>query len=75
MRIWIVKICQADVKKLSERKVRVQIFFPINIPLDHGATFTSGALGVGENTAILGCARRLAYATKTLCDTGSTVKV
>jgi hypothetical protein len=29
----------------------------------------------GENTAILGCARRLAYATKTLCDTGSTVKV
>jgi hypothetical protein len=30
---------------------------------------------VGENTAILGCARRLAYATKTLCDTGSTVKV
>ncbi len=30
---------------------------------------------VGENTAILGCARRLAYATKTLCDNGSTVKV
>jgi hypothetical protein len=30
---------------------------------------------VGENTAILGCARRLAYARKTLCDSGSTVKV
>ena len=30
---------------------------------------------VGENTAILGRASRLAYATKTLCDAGSTVKV
>ena len=38
MRIWIVKICQDDVKKLSERKRRVEIFFLLNILLDDGGT-------------------------------------
>src|SRR4029077_1884051 len=37
MKIWIVKICQADVKKLSERKVRVELFFLMNIVLDDGS--------------------------------------
>src|SRR5579864_73618 len=51
MRIWIVKICQADVKKLSERKVRVAISFLLNIVLgDGGDVHLRGAWRWGENS-------------------------